>query len=335
MPCRTWWSPVAGACLIVALAAPVVASGSPAPSPSTSPAPTLVPAQTLVDAGATRLTVRPSADWLVTASGSMWGAVGGAVQQFDGATGAALATIPIPGETCLAMDVGFDSVWVGACHAGSPSLVRIDPATAAVSAMVPLPIHDLQYESSVAAGEGAVWAVSLGPDQVLVKVDPAANTVVATYPIAGELAGVRAGYGGVWIAQPGADAVLRVDPANGTVVSTIAVGSTPRFVAIGEGSVWAMNEADGTVSRIDPATDSVIATILVTPRRVEGGDITVGGGSVWARVSDVLVARIDPSTNQVVARYGPPAGSGSVAADDSAAWVSAHDVNAVWRLPLQ
>jgi virginiamycin B lyase len=136
------------------------------------------------------------------------------------------------------------------------------------------------------------------------------------------------------MAKTMADTVVRIDPADGTVVREITVGAGPRFLAIGEGSVWAMNERDGTVSRIDPATDAVTATILVTPVPVQGGDIAVGGGFVWARISDQLVAQIDPTTDEVVARYGPPAGSGSVAADDAAVWISAHDVNAVWRLPL-
>jgi YVTN family beta-propeller protein len=189
----------------------------------------------------------------------------------------------------------------------------------------------------VAAGDDAVWVVSLGPDHVLARIDPLTDAVTGSFPIegvVGDLGGVRAGYGGVFVAVPGSDAVLHIDPANGTVTATIAVGAAPRFMAIGEGSVWAMNEADGTVSRIDPATDTVVATILVTPTRVEGGDIAVGGGSVWARISDQLVAKIDPATNEVVARYGPAAGSGSVAADDDAAWISAHDVDAIWRLPL-
>ena len=61
----------------------------------------------------------------------------------------------------------------------------------------------------------------------------------------------------------------------------------------------------------------------------------MGGGSVWVRVSDALIARIDPTTDTVIERYGPPAGSGSVAADADAVWVSAHDINTVWRLPLR
>jgi hypothetical protein len=57
--------------------------------------------------------------------------------------------------------------------------------------------------------------------------------------------------------------------------------------------------------------------------------------SLNARRSLVATASIDPMTNEVVARHGPPAGSGSVADDEEAAWISAHDVNAVWRLPLR
>lgn len=297
--------------------------------------PSLVPALTMEDAGATALTVTPFADWVAVAGGSAWVAVGTSVKQFDGRDGTELADIALPGETCLAMDVGLDAVWVGACRPGSPSLVRIDPKTAQVIATIPLEVNDLQFEGSVAAGEGAVWAVSLGPQHALVKVDPDTDRVAATFPMDGDAAGVRAAYGGVWVTQPVDDHVLHIDPSDGSVVKTIEVGSGPRFLAVGEGSVWAMNETDGTVSRIDPTTDTVVATILVTSRPVEGGDIAVGGGSVWARISDQLVARIDPATNEVVARYGPPAGSGSVAADDDAAWISAHDVNTVWRLPLR
>ena len=295
----------------------------------------LVPTEDIGAAGATQLTVTPFADWVVTAEGSAWVAVGEAVTQLDGGDGAQLATVPVPGETCLAMDVGFDSVWVGACQTDAPSIVRIDPATATVVATIPLPIRDLQAESSVAAGEGAIWAVDDGSiEQLLVKVDPQTNAVVATFPMPGGLSGVRAGYGGVWVAKTNADVVLHIDPADGSILSEIAVGARPRFLAVGEGSVWVLNEDDGTVSRIDPTTDTVIATIPVSSRAVIGGDIAVGGGSVWARVSDQLVSRIDPASDTVVARYGPPSGSGSVAADDEAAWISSN-VGGIWRLPLE
>jgi hypothetical protein len=40
------------------------------------------------------------------------------------------------------------------------------------------------------------------------------------------------------------------------------------------------------------------------------------------------------ATNEIDHRYGPPSGSGSVAADDTVAWITAHDTGSLWRLPL-
>ena len=95
-----------------------------------------------------------------------------------------------------------------------------------------------------------------------------------------------------------------------------------------------MNNTAGTVSFIDPSTNAVKHTIVVSEYPIDGGDIAVGGGFVWARVSDAAVAQIDPATTTVVARYGSRVGSGSVAADSDAVWISAHDVTTVWRVPL-
>ena len=214
----------------------------------------------------------------------------------------------------------------------SRGIIRIDAKTAKVERVefgVPIP----DSEASVGAGEGAVWVVVGKNADTLVAVDPKSLKVVQQYPIPSASAGVRAGLGGVWITRPGAGELLRVDPATGEVVATIDVGPGPRFLAVGEGSVWVMNQTDGTVSRVDPATDQVTATID-SGAPINGGDIAVGGGSVWVRGGPELLARIDPATDLVTERYGPDAGSGSVAADEGAVWVTAHDVSTIWRLPL-
>ena len=137
----------------------------------------------------------------------------------------------------------------------------------------------------------------------------------------------------MWLTDPDRGELLRVDPRSGRVLAAIATGAGARFFALGEGSVWVQNNTDGSVSRVDPDTNQVVATIDVATSPVDGGDLAVGGGAVWARVSDVLVARIDPGTNEVVARYDPRAGSGSVAADDAAVWISAHDSSSIFKLP--
>jgi YVTN family beta-propeller protein len=280
-----------------------------------------------VEAGATQLDVPGGRDWLILAGGSAWAASDG-VDRLDGSTGEVRRSLSLPGPTCLAMDAGYGAVWVGVC--GTPMLMRVDARTARITAKVPLEVSDLLEESSVAAGAAGVWALSA--DGQLVTLDPRTNRVSVHRAPAGATA-LRAGFGALWVTSYDAGSLLRVDPARRKVVARIAVGAGPRFLAVGEGGIWVLNQFDGTVSRVDPGTNTVTATITVSDAAVEGGDIAAGGGSVWARVSDSLVARIDPGTNKVVARYGPSAGSGSVAADHEAVWVSAHDINAIWRLP--
>lgn len=172
----------------------------------------------------------------------------------------------------------------------------------------------------------------LSSDGQLLRVDPADNTVTARPAPPGATA-LRAGFGALWATDFDEDTLLRIDPSTFKVTHTIPVGAGPRFLALGPDAVWVINQNGGTVSRVDPMTRKVVASVTVASKTVIGGDIAVGAGSVWARLTDHLVSRIDPSTNTVVARYGVADGSGSVAADATAIWVSAHDSDSIWRLP--
>ena len=303
-------------------------SATPDPTPveiTPTPAP---PLPSIEDAGATRIEISPGADWLAIAGGSTWTAAGPGIVQLDPATGARGAFTQFLG-ICVAFDVGYDSLWSASCD--EPLLGRFDPTDGSVIATVTLPVQGIQDEGSVAAGEGGVWAVSRMHE--LVKVDPGTDTVVGTWDLPMGAAAVRAGLGALWVTVSPTDTLLRIDPADPTRRTAIATGTLPRFLAIGEGAVWVMNQRDGTVTRVAP-DGTVEATIAASDGPIEGGDIAVGGGRVWVRSWRELVVGIDPATNTVVERYGPVSGSGSVVADDEALWVSAHDVEAIWRLPL-
>jgi virginiamycin B lyase len=168
----------------------------------------------------------------------------------------------------------------------------------------------------------------------LVRVDPVTNRADPdTWSLPEGAAAARAGLGSLWVTVWRDDSLLKISPADPRTSQAIKVGDQPRFLAIGEDAVWVMNQGDGSVSRVD-AAGNVKATIKVSDVRIEGGDIAVGGGAIWVRIEQDLVVRIDPATNTVTDRYGPPSGSGSVAADDTAVWVSAHDASSLWRLPL-
>lgn len=279
---------------------------------------------------ATEITEVGEPDWLAIAGDSVWAAgVPPGIGRFTLASGRQRAGVVV-GGICLAMDVGFDSLWAGDCKA--KTLIRVDPKSGEITATIPLPGAPMA-ESSVAVGEGAVWLTVDHPAR-LVRIDPKTNRITATTAAPAAAGALRAGLGGLWFASS-AGKVIRLDPKTGDRVAQIQAGSSPRFTAIGGGSVWVLNQADGTVTRIDPKTNTVTATITVSSQPVDGGDMAFGGGYAWARVSDALVAQIDPATNKVIRRFGSPAGSGSVVADDNAVWISAHDVETIWRVALR
>jgi YVTN family beta-propeller protein len=328
------------AALVIAACSTPASSGAPSgPSSSSVPsassaaeasAPALPSAVPIEQAGAVSIPGTHDTDWVVLVDGQAWiVGMGDGVGVFD-AAGKMTRSIKVEGG-CEAMDVGFDAVWAASCE--PPGLIRMDVATGEVR-RVSFDVQIADSEASVGAGEGGVWLVAGQASDQLFMVDPVTGKIAHQYAIPKGSAGVRAGLGGVWITRPSSNELLHVDPATGGVVGTIDVGPGPRFLAIGEGAVWVMNQGDGTVSRIDPTADLVTATIDVG-QPIEGGDIAVGGGSVWVRGGPELLARIDPNTNVVTERYGPDSGSGSVAADDSAVWVTAHDVSQIWRLPLK
>lgn len=295
------------------------------------PSPSLVAERDVVAAGATRLTVDGGMDWVVVAGGSAW-VSNESLVRLDGRTGAELSRLALKGATCLAPDVGLGALWVGVCS--SPAQVlKVHPRTGKVLAVAQVPATEaLLEESSVAAGAGAVWALT--PTYRIVKIDPVTAKVLAVAQVPAGSSSVRATEDALWVTNNVGNSVMRLDPRDLGVVATIDVGEGPRFLAVGEGAVWTLDQGAGTVTRVDPTTNKVVATIRVDSGPVEGGDISVGGGYVWARVTDALVAKIDPRTSAVVARYGPRSGSGSAAADATAAWITAHDSDSVYRLPL-
>jgi virginiamycin B lyase len=322
---------------LIVIAALVAACSSPAVSTapgaaSATPAPTVkLPA--VIDLSTTNAKafhVLPGPDFATVVGGDLFApGIGDGIGRLD-ATGKQVATWTPPTDSCGAFDAGFDAVWSATC--GAPGLVRIDVKT---NKLTPIEVGGLlpESEASIGAGEGGVWMVIEGSPRKLIKVDPKTLIIAASYDIAGDPTGVRVGLGAVWITDPIHSTIHRFDPVTGKIVADITVGRTPQFFAVGAGAVWTMNQMDGTISRVDPATNTVVATVVLG-EQVEGGDIAVGGGFLWLRGSRTLLFKIDPATNQIVAVYGPESGSGSVAADDAAVWITAHDVQTAWRLPL-
>jgi virginiamycin B lyase len=287
----------------------------------------------VTDAGATSIAVI-GGDWLSAGEKGVWLTGPALIYRLDPESGQTVATIDIPENPCEGTAVGLGSVWTATCE--KPGLARIDPVTNKVSAHLKLSLPEaLGGEASVGVGGGSVWLVVDGPDCTgcrVAQIDPKAMLVLAEIPVLGGSAGVRFGEDAVWVTNPVKNTVTKIDYRLRKVVQTTVVGTQPRFLAVGEGAVWTLNQKDGNISRVDPDTGKVTDVRLGFAG--DGGGITTGGGWVWVRGGDQLLARIDPQTNQVVEIYGPATGSGDVVVGFNAVWFSSHGDHTVWRMPI-
>jgi hypothetical protein len=201
------------------------------------------------------------------------------------------------------------SLWWLACDgsaaAGRCRLLRRDPATLAVTAVLSLPEAVVP---AVAVEGGSAWVLSgRGPGLwrlrlaggaptrlALPLVTPPAPAAAAAHPTA-----VASGFGAVWVltdlyaaAAPWGTrigpALLRIDPATGRVAAALPLAGLDRPVAlaIGTRSVWVQGwqlRDDATASVVVEGVDP--ATLRVVEAFDTGGDagsrIAVGFGSLW------------------------------------------------------
>jgi virginiamycin B lyase len=317
-------------------ASPAATTSSGAPSPVTLAKPSLPAIQPVAGAGGVTIKATSKADWTLVAHGRAWVAgIGKGIGVYHAETGRPLGSVAVPEGPCAAMDEGFGAVWTATCGPGGIS--RIDPATARVTGHVELPSAS-DGESSIGAGEGAVWAIIDGSDCsqcAVARIEPKTLRVTNRYRVPDGATAIRAGLGGVWITYHETDAVVRLDPSTGKTVATIPVAAGPRFFDVGAGAVWVMAQSVGALCRIDPAGNRLVGCTVIDPGGVPGGDLTLGNGFLWFRGREALVAQVDPASGQVVRRIGAGEGSGSASAGSGQLWISAHDVAKLYRIPVR
>ena len=176
-----------------------------------------------------------------------------------------------------------------------------------------------QAPTSVATGDGAVWAANSAAGTVS-RIDPQSRTVRQTIPVGTSPTGIAIGGGGVWVANHDDGTVSWISPQSNAVVKTIRVGAGPTAATFGFGSVWVTNADDRTLTRIDAGSGDVTATIRTN---AVGRGIAVGGGSVW--VTDEAtrsVVQVDPKTNEVTSTATVGSGPTGIAYGDGSVWVA-------------
>jgi YVTN family beta-propeller protein len=269
-----------------------------------------------------------------------------AVAAFAAASSAAGRKLParavlvakIPVATPRDVTAGFGSIWVA--NGPSKSVTRIDPATHAVTATIPVP----NPASVLAVGAGAVWLTSY-PGNSVTRIDPATNTALDTIS-AGDLGpiGITFFHGYVWVANhdgTSTGSVAKIDPKARPmrIVDRIPVGTDPTagpsWIAGAAGSLWVSVPNVPAVVRINPKTDAITATI---PDKGVCGELVASARYVWVAGGDgddgclPGITRIDPRSNTVTDSIYPGGNIDALALGAGGLWFGATPRNTLGRV---
>jgi virginiamycin B lyase len=236
-------------------------------------------------------------DGVAVGGGAVWVpvAVPGALWGIDPRTNKVTSKISLDGPLrgTIAVAATRDTVWVACCgepssdaHGSGGRLLRVDPRRERVVADIPLPAMPV----AVAADPSAAWVATAG-GQVL-QVSQKRQRVTATIDAGGPLGfsqTIAVGPGGVWLADPFDEQIVRIDPESRRVMARIPAGAATTLAATTD-AVWALSSLG--LLRIDPAQDRVVAVVPDSDLR-RARLLAAGAGAVWTAAWS-SVSRIDP-----------------------------------------
>lgn len=271
-----------------------------------------------------------TADWVAITGDSVWVGTTGpdGVAQIDPRTNTLTATVPLPGDPCAGLAVGFGGLWVPLC-AKLNSLARVDLHTRAVT-MVP-GVGPADHEGGIAASSDSIWLV-IDRLAILARIDP--ETLLIRQRIRVPSGSLNPLYsdGLMWITRSTGEEVIVVSADSGALIGTVPSGPKPRFLTAGAGSVWTLNQGDGTLTRIDAHSKREVGmTRLRTPG--PGGDVAFGHGIVWTTMAKVPLSATDGNTGRVLCQWTGPGGD-SLGVSRDAVWLTDYDAGDVYRFDL-
>jgi streptogramin lyase len=192
-------------------------------------------------------------------------------------------------------------VWV-ANHNGEPttSVSKIDPATMHVVDVIPVGAGSDAGPVWILASAGSIWTNVNGSANVVVRIDPRTDRILASIPAPSACTQLAADDTAVWGASGDDESctpsVGRIDPLTNDVTATIDDGGAADAVALYDGSLWYGTTATHKLLRVDTRTNKVISQ-LDLPGPAFG--MTGGAGAIWVTDrDDGILFKIDPGTHQ-------------------------------------
>ena len=276
-----------------------------------------------------------TADWVAIGADAVWVASTGpfAVNRINPATQEVTDHVPLSGEPCSGLALGFGDLWVPLCASKdgkhSATLAKVDLASRKVVARYP--VGPAAAEGGIAASEDSIWLV-IDHQGGLARIDPDTGKVRSRTQIPGGSYNPHFMQGVVWISQATGSTLSAVDAATGTLLPPVEVGPHPRFLTGGAGAMWTLNQGDGSVTRVDLATKSTQSIALRTPGH--GGDLQFGAGYVWSTMPKTPLSLIDATTHQLLCQWQGPGGD-SLGIGFGAIWLTDYHGGTVSRISLE
>ncbi len=199
--------------------------------------------------------------------------------RFDVATRRLTARVPLPG---LAIVLAGGVLWAANLAEGPTFVYGIDARSGAIRSKQP---GDTEIVG-IAAGAGAVWAVSHDRGTLL-RVDPRSGRVARRITLSSEPHGVAFGSGFVWVALYHESAIVRIDPRTGRISGPpIRAGFPTELLASAGGHLWAIPSVGGYLA--DPQLHTVLeidarSGRIVRSYRTRGRprDVVATGNHAW------------------------------------------------------
>ena len=314
---------LATACLVALLAAPAGASlpaggrlvasiATPTPRSvitgygsvwvTTGPTRTVIRLDPRTNAVIARIPMPDPASVMAVGAGAIWvtSFPGNSLTRIDPWRNRVTGTISLApgGAGPVGVTVFRGFIWV-ANHDGEPttSVSKIDPATMRVVDVIPVGADDFAGPQWIVSGAGSIWTNVNSLPNVVVRIDPRTDRILATIPAPSACAQLAADSTGVWGAggddgscPPG---ISRIDPRTNSVTATFDEVGAPDAVALDDGSLWYGTTTTHELGRIDTRTNTVVS-LLTLPG--PAFNMTAGARAIWATdPDDELLFKVLPA----------------------------------------
>lgn len=342
--------------------APTPQTTPPTPATSAASVETTAPSTATTAPAATETLVGSSLDsfrldlatnpYFVGAADEVWvSSLAGELARLDTSTGEILARASIPESSPIAVDAS--AVWVADAIDGD--VIRLDPIDGSEVARIATGVEILENSfrqpmlegtarnfaqlGGIVSTDDAVWVGDKAG--AVMRIDPATNTIVATFdvPVRPDL--LRAEGRQLLVADLLGAGLAVIDTDDGTVLYESGRLDDMAGAALYGGAVYRQDRATGTVTRIDLATSSEsISVALGPPQEREGTPtlptgLTVSGAGVLVDTTSTPESLhiLDPVTLQEIGTLATAPDQGDMAiATDGTVWIVRSLANEVVRI---